>query len=81
MAFKLDVLYLQQGIDYGDEIVPQPPQLHLSAANIGRSGAFLMDCYSEMYLWVGSAVDPQFCLDVFGVQSVNEIEDGLVCCM
>ena len=71
-------MFFQQGIDYGDTIVPQPPQLHLSAANVERNAAFLMDCHSEMYLWVGSAVDPVFLNEVFDVDSFDEVPDGLV---
>ena len=60
-------------------MVPQPPLLQLSSANIDRHGAYLMDTGSHMYLWLGAAVSDRFCEDVFEQPNFKSIQDNMVC--
>jgi protein transport protein SEC24 len=59
-----------------DKVIMQPPLLPLSSAHIDRHGAYLMDTGSHMYLWLGAAISDQFCHDVLGVPSFQEVTDG-----
>ena len=75
------VLHVQNCLSKGDLVVPQPPLLQLSSANIDRHGAYLMDTGSHMYLWLGAAVSDKFCEDVFEQPNFKSIQDGMVCCV
>ena len=59
-------------------MVPQPPRLQLSSANIDRHGAYLMDTGSHMYLWLGAAISDRFCADVFEQPNFKSIQDNMV---
>ena len=61
-------------------MVPQPPRLQLSSANIDRHGAYLMDTGAHMYLWLGAAISDKFCEDVFEQPNFKSIQDNMVGC-
>lgn len=64
-------------VSEGEETIPQPPAMHLSAAYLERTGAYILDAGSKIYLWLGSAIDQRFVQQVFGVESFNNVVDGL----
>uniref|UniRef100_A0A8C9IEM0 SEC24 homolog B, COPII coat complex component n=1 Tax=Piliocolobus tephrosceles TaxID=591936 RepID=A0A8C9IEM0_9PRIM len=77
-SLKLFPLYvlalLKQGaIHVNDRVVPQPPLQKLSAEKLTREGAFLMDCGSVFYIWVGKGCDNNFIEDVLGYPNFASI--------
>ncbi|XP_033830147.1 protein transport protein Sec24B [Periophthalmus magnuspinnatus] len=65
--YRLDTISDQGALHLNDTIVPQPLLLHLSAERLSRDGAFLLDCGSVLYLWVGRSCSDMFLRDVLGV--------------
>lgn len=55
---------------------PKLPLLQLSSANIDRNGAYLLDTGDTMYLYMGSAINPQFCLDVLDRPHFAAVQEG-----
>lgn len=54
--------------------------ISLTAALIERNGAFLLDAYDVMIMYICEYIDPRWCYDVFGVQdfaSIPEQQDVL----
>ena len=68
----------QNVINKNDITIPQPGVLHLSAANIDRHGAYLLDTGSRLFLWIGAAVSDLFCQEIFDVPNFSAIQDGQV---
>ncbi|XP_035382170.1 protein transport protein Sec24B isoform X1 [Electrophorus electricus] len=64
--YRVDNLTEQGALHLNERMIPQPPLLQLSAEKLSRDGAFLMDCGSVMYLWVGKCCDEMFVRDVLG---------------
>jgi protein transport protein SEC24 len=59
-------------------LVPQPPLLHLSSANVDRTGVYLMDTQDVIYLYVGSAAPQSFIQEVLDAPDFMSITDGMV---
>lgn len=57
--------------------VPWAPILQLTAANLDRHGAYLLDSLDSMVLLVGGAISDQFCQDVFDVPNFSSLCDGM----
>jgi protein transport protein SEC24 len=53
-----------------------PPKLHLSAERLDSRSMFLMDTGPNIFIYVGSNVNPCVLQNVFGFKSVNEIPDS-----
>uniref|UniRef100_A0A8U7MK23 SEC24 homolog B, COPII coat complex component n=1 Tax=Corvus moneduloides TaxID=1196302 RepID=A0A8U7MK23_CORMO len=64
--YRIDKLTDETTIHVNDRVVPQPPLQKLSAEKLTREGAFLMDCGSVFYLWIGKNCDNNFIKDVLG---------------
>nr|KAF6502493.1 SEC24-like protein B, COPII coat complex component [Molossus molossus] len=64
--YRIDRLIDEGAIHVNDRVVPQPPLQKLSAEKLTREGAFLMDCGSVFYIWVGKNCDNNFIEDVLG---------------
>ncbi|XP_078398021.1 protein transport protein Sec24B-like isoform X2 [Cetorhinus maximus] len=64
--YRIDNLSDEGSITVGDKTVPQPPILQLSAEKLSKEGAFLMDCGSVMYLWIGKSCSSNFISEVLG---------------
>uniref|UniRef100_A0A673VW20 SEC24 homolog B, COPII coat complex component n=1 Tax=Salmo trutta TaxID=8032 RepID=A0A673VW20_SALTR len=64
--YRLDTMSDQGALHLNDCIVPQPHLLHLTAEKLTREGAFLMDCGSVFYLWIGKCCNDMFIRDVLG---------------
>ncbi|XP_019491579.1 PREDICTED: protein transport protein Sec24B isoform X3 [Hipposideros armiger] len=64
--YRIDRLTDEGAIHVNDRVVPQPPLQKLSAEKLTREGAFLMDCGSAFYIWVGKSCDNNFIKDVLG---------------
>lgn len=59
-------------------VVPKPPRLHLSSANIDRTGVYLLDALDSIYLYVGSAAPQDFIQEVLDAPNFTSIPDGMV---
>ncbi|NXH20189.1 SC24B protein, partial [Bucco capensis] len=64
--YRIDKLMEESTIHVNDRVVPQPPLQKLSAEKLTREGAFLMDCGSVFYIWIGKNCDNTFIKDVLG---------------
>uniref|UniRef100_A0A8B9WC27 SEC24 homolog B, COPII coat complex component n=1 Tax=Bos mutus grunniens TaxID=30521 RepID=A0A8B9WC27_BOSMU len=64
--YRIDRLTDEGAIHVNDRVVPQPPLQKLSAEKLTREGAFLMDCGSVFYIWIGKSCDNNFIEDVLG---------------
>ncbi|KAM8802343.1 protein transport protein Sec24B isoform 4-T4 [Rhynchonycteris naso] len=64
--YRIDRLIDEGAVHVNDRVVPQPPLQKLSAEKLTREGAFLMDCGSVFYIWVGKSCDNIFLKDVLG---------------
>ncbi|XP_037686370.1 protein transport protein Sec24B isoform X2 [Choloepus didactylus] len=64
--YRIDRLTDEGAIHVNDRVVPQPPLQKLSAEKLTREGAFLMDCGSVFYIWIGKCCDNNFIEDVLG---------------
>ncbi|XP_006869405.1 PREDICTED: protein transport protein Sec24B [Chrysochloris asiatica] len=64
--YRIDRLTDEGAIHVNDRVVPQPPLQKLSAEKLTREGAFLMDCGSTFYIWIGKGCNNNFIEDVLG---------------
>ncbi|XP_039704777.1 protein transport protein Sec24B isoform X5 [Pteropus medius] len=71
--YRIDRLTDEGAIHVSDRVVPQPPLQKLSAEKLTRDGAFLMDCGSVFYIWVGKSCDNNFIEDVLGYPNFASI--------
>ncbi|XP_059868858.1 protein transport protein Sec24B isoform X5 [Delphinus delphis] len=71
--YRIDRLTDEGAIHVNDRVVPQPPLQKLSAEKLTRDGAFLMDCGSVFYIWVGKSCDSNFIEDVLGYPNFASI--------
>ena len=60
---------------------PKLPLLQLSSANIDCNWAYLLDMGDTVFLYQGSAVNPQFCQDVFDRPNFAAIQEGGIVCI
>ncbi|XP_030046664.1 protein transport protein Sec24B isoform X4 [Microcaecilia unicolor] len=70
--YRIDKLPEEAAIHVNDSIVPQPTLQQLSTEKLTREAAFLMDCGSIFYLWVGKSCD-KFIEDVLGFSNYASI--------
>ncbi|XP_077434311.1 protein transport protein Sec24B [Vanacampus margaritifer] len=77
--YRLDNMSDQGALHLNDTLVPQPPLLHLSAERLSRDGAFLMDCGSVFYLWVGKCCNEMFIRDVLDYPNYASIPPNMTC--
>ncbi|XP_005002956.1 protein transport protein Sec24B isoform X2 [Cavia porcellus] len=71
--YRIDRLTDEGAIHVSDRVVPQPPLQKLSAERLTREGAFLMDCGSVFYIWIGKSCDNNFIEDVLGYPNFASI--------
>ncbi|XP_051942835.1 protein transport protein Sec24B [Hippocampus zosterae] len=77
--YRLDNMSDQGALHLNDTLVPQPPLLHLSAERLSRDGAFLMDCGSVFYLWIGKCCNEMFIRDVLDYPNYASIPPNMNC--
>lgn len=71
--YRIDRLTDEGAIHVNDRVVPQPPLQKLSAEKLTREGAFLMDCGSVFYIWIGKGCDSNFIENVLGYPDFGSI--------
>ncbi|XP_045848055.1 protein transport protein Sec24B isoform X5 [Meles meles] len=71
--YRIDRLTDEGAVHVNDKVVPQPPLQKLSAEKLTREGAFLMDCGSVFYIWIGKSCDSHFIEDVLGYPNFASI--------
>ncbi|XP_051734121.1 protein transport protein Sec24A isoform X3 [Ctenopharyngodon idella] len=67
--YRVDNLSDEGALNVSDRTIPQPRALQLSVEKLNRDAAFLMDCGTVMYLWIGRNCNPVFLTQVLGVDS------------
>ncbi|XP_052005623.1 protein transport protein Sec24B-like isoform X1 [Xyrauchen texanus] len=75
--YRIDNMTEQGALHLNDSVIPQPPLLHLTSENLTREGAYLMDCGSVMYLWVGKCCNEMFVRDVLGCHNYASIPSNM----
>ncbi|GCB67484.1 hypothetical protein scyTo_0015121, partial [Scyliorhinus torazame] len=75
--YRIDNLPDEGSITVGDKIIPQPHILQLSAEKLSKEGAFLMDCGSAIYLWVGKNCSSNFISEVLGFPNYASIPQNM----
>jgi len=60
-----------------DSIIPQPVILQLSSEKVDRHGAYILDTYDILYLYVGRAISDHFCTTVLNVPNFSAIPENL----
>ncbi|KAG8200765.1 hypothetical protein JTE90_006348 [Oedothorax gibbosus] len=60
-----------------DAIIPQPVILQLSSEKIDRHGAYILDTFDVLYLYVGRAVSDHFCTTVLDVPNFSAIPEDM----
>ncbi|MCO5596334.1 hypothetical protein L7F22_050395 [Adiantum nelumboides] len=58
--------------EIGDGNLPSP--LHLSSENLENEGVFLLETGEDAYIYAGKGVSSETLFQLFGVQSVNEMQ-------
>ncbi|XP_048799211.1 protein transport protein Sec24B isoform X1 [Lagopus muta] len=76
--YRIDKLIEESTIHVNDRVVPQPPLQKLSAEKLTREGAFLMDCGSNFYIWIGKNCDNNFIKDVLGYPNYASIPQRMM---
>lgn len=54
-----------------------PHWLHSSAEKLQRNSVFLLNCGTELLIWVGQAVHPSQIQEIFGVADFQLLQDGM----
>lgn len=67
--YRVDDLSDEGALNVSDRTIPQPRALQLSVEKLSRDAAFLMDCGTVLYLWIGRNCNPDFLTRVLGVDS------------
>uniref|UniRef100_A0A673JG29 Protein transport protein Sec24B-like n=1 Tax=Sinocyclocheilus rhinocerous TaxID=307959 RepID=A0A673JG29_9TELE len=75
--YRIDNMTEQAALHLNDSVIPQPPLLQLTAEKLTREGAFLMDCGSVMYLWVGKCCNETFIRDVLGFPNYASLPSNM----
>ncbi|KAF7996308.1 hypothetical protein HCN44_001940 [Aphidius gifuensis] len=56
---------------------PQPPRIHVTAEKLDFRGAFLMDAYDKIFIYIGKNIDPIFCANILGVPNYSSIPEEM----
>ncbi|XP_067847596.1 protein transport protein Sec24B-like isoform X2 [Heptranchias perlo] len=75
--YRIDNLSDEGSITVSEKTIPQPPILQLSAEKLSKEGAFLMDCGSAMYLWIGKHCSNNFISEVLGFSNYASIPQNM----
>ncbi|KTG03164.1 hypothetical protein cypCar_00016100 [Cyprinus carpio] len=75
--YRIDNMTEQAALHLNDSVIPQPPLLQLTAEKLTREGAFLMDCGSVMYLWLGKCCNETFIRDVLGYPNYASLPSNM----
>ncbi|XP_071412087.1 protein transport protein Sec24B isoform X3 [Pithys albifrons albifrons] len=76
--YRIDKLTDESTIHVNDRVVPQPPLQKLSAEKLTREGAFLMDCGTIFYIWIGKNCDNNFIKDVLGYPNYASVPQKMM---
>lgn len=55
-----------------------PHLVRVSYARLNPTGAYMLENGQRLFLWLGREVPQQFLQDVFGVQTLDEVDSSLV---
>ncbi|XP_016151474.1 protein transport protein Sec24A isoform X4 [Sinocyclocheilus grahami] len=76
--YRVDQLTDEGALNINDRMIPQPRALQLSVEKLSRDAAFLMDCGTVMYLWVGRNCSPVFLTQVLGADSYADVPLNMI---
>uniref|UniRef100_A0A8C1VCX1 SEC24 homolog A, COPII coat complex component n=1 Tax=Cyprinus carpio TaxID=7962 RepID=A0A8C1VCX1_CYPCA len=76
--YRVDQLTDEGALNINDRTIPQPIALQLSVEKLSRDAAFLMDCGTVMYLWVGRNCSPVFLTQVLGVETYAAVPLNMI---
>ena len=55
-----------------------PQLVRVSYARLNPAGAYMLENGQRLFLWLGREIHQQFLQDVFGVQTLDEVDSSLV---
>ncbi|KAK2873210.1 hypothetical protein Q8A67_023107 [Cirrhinus molitorella] len=76
--YRVDDLTDEGALNINDRTIPQPRVFQLSVEKLSRDAAFLMDCGTVMYLWIGRNCSPVFLTQVLGVESYAAVPLNMI---
>ncbi|KAF9902740.1 COPII coat Sec23p-Sfb3p heterodimer component [Linnemannia zychae] len=65
------------GVMDGNGRVFLPPLVRVSYARLNPAGAYMLENGQRLFLWLGREIHEQFLQDVFGVQTLDEVDPSL----
>ena len=68
------LICVQSGLPGPNGKIVLPPTLELSSEKLDRQGVFLMENGENIWIWIGSMVNPQFLQMVFDIQSLAQVD-------
>ncbi|XP_056301913.1 protein transport protein Sec24A isoform X2 [Danio aesculapii] len=75
--YRVDDLTDEGALNVNDCTIPQPRVQQLSVEKLSRDAAFLMDCGSVLYLWIGRNCNPAFLTQVLGVDGYAHLPPSM----
>ncbi|XP_069573330.1 protein transport protein Sec24A isoform X1 [Brachyistius frenatus] len=75
--YRVDDLTDEGALNINERTIPQPAVHQLTVEKLCREGAFLMDCGTVMYLWIGRNCHPNFLTQVLGVPNYAAVPENL----
>uniref|UniRef100_A0A671LDN0 Protein transport protein Sec24B-like n=1 Tax=Sinocyclocheilus anshuiensis TaxID=1608454 RepID=A0A671LDN0_9TELE len=75
--YRIDNMTDQVTHIHTGSVIPQPHLLQLTAEKLTREGAFLMDCGSVMFLWLGKCCNETFIRDVLGYPNYASLPSNM----
>lgn len=75
--YAIHTLSDKGALNIDDQVIPQPGRLHLTAERLDRTGAYLMDAGSSIYIYVRSMVSSEWVEATLGVPSYAAIPQPL----
>ncbi|XP_037791629.1 protein transport protein Sec24A-like [Penaeus monodon] len=75
--YAIHALSDKGALNIDDQVIPQPGRLHLTAERLDRTGAYLMDAGSSIYIYVRSMVSSEWVEATLGVPSYAAIPQPL----
>ncbi|XP_035211322.1 protein transport protein Sec24A-like isoform X2 [Stegodyphus dumicola] len=60
-----------------DAVIPQPPILQLSSEKVDRHGAYILDTFDVLYLYIGRAINDHFCSSILNVPNFSAIPEDM----
>lgn len=55
-----------------------PKMIRASYDRLDAKGSYIVDTGSDLYLWLGKSISPEFLENLFGVKTLDEVDPNMV---